>query len=450
MTSQNNLNHYWHRGIQEYCNHILHLILVRYKSDSIMFKKSILENLSDAGVSSYMVFELFSEWDILIRMWSADPIANTLVELLEDNNDLAKVQPLRVQRMDHIYDGEPYPSAEDVKETVNQLGLAVLKDVQERGENSEHFSVVKDSRLLLEDTISFDPNSIQFYIAIRSLHRIDAANTNRLLAYLRLPSNIRNKTFYHTAGTAIRLILKGQAADYYDIAEFLSGITDILEYCDISTETFFVANRNVRTKNEINFRLAEEEVFERAFAAFMRELPENVQLPLEDRLRLKALYCSLAGILDEDREGILLNLLRAKATGQVKYIKVTKDFFPKFEDALREYLVQVIRKSYGDGWEARLDELKKSEGVNAAQKKKLTMGDLAKLYRHMIEEHKLISYSPLSAPEFRQLMDELPAMRNSATHTAVNLKDWEALFGFCTRFVPIHCRLFKYFEQLDH
>ena len=451
-TKPNEFDCYWHRGVQEYFGHTLHLTFVKYTSASIVFKDSILDNLRDSGIQNFMIFELFSEWDILIRHWSTDQQASNLVAHLEKSIDVERTDPLSVTQMDHIYEiDEQYPSSDEIKDTVQQVGLLPLRDIQAKREHSEYFEMARQKGILLKDKIAFDPEKLQFYIVVRSLKRPNTQLVTIIRRQFEKTSAIVSKTLYLTYGTSIRMVVKGQTGTYYSISNLLNEITSIFQGAavDVSTETVLVANTDVRVSNLFDFDRAEEEMTEKEFGKLVASIDVDPTISVGAKYELKAKFHRVIDTLPLDSDRVLVNLMRARLSNDPDYIKKIKDYFPQFEEQLYRNLQAMIRKEYGNNWQELLDAVKEALGIKKQTKAdKLTLGDLCQIYRHVVLEKHIIDYGDLTETEFKELMDQLALFRNKLAHTGASLKGWDELFEFCGKFIPIRSQFIEYFRSL--
>jgi len=445
------LGYYWHPVVHEHLGHFLHLILVRYKSESIVFKRSVLNDLAEAEAGNYLIFELFAEWDILVRLWATENVANNVVRRLQGNSDIANVDHLRVSRHICVPDDGKEFSRQDIIRAIDDLGLTALRDVHARGHASAAFQAAVERGVLLCDTVAFDPSRIQFYVLLRSMRRPGEASVRQLLRGIEQWQGIRGRTLYVTAGTSIRMVVKAQAEAFYDITEFLHGVTEALkdEVSVVSTETMLVADRDIKCSNLIDFDRAEGEMLERSFSSFLSSLPVRPVVPLELKLTMMGKYHSILSLLPMDDQGVLLSLLRARISGSPEHMKQVTDFFPQFEQALRDNLPAVLRKLYTLDWQQQLDAMKTAEGISEGVKvNRMVLGDLVKVYKLIVEEQGILALGEVSPREFDRVMDELPEFRNALAHRGASLEGWDSLFDFCRRFVPVRHAFFAYFAQL--
>lgn len=457
ISSEENIVHdrysfYWHRGVQKYFGQTLHLLFARYTGESIIFKNSVLSNLENSNIINYMIFELLSKWDILIRFWSTEDQANMFISELEKNIEIEKVVPLSVIKMEHIYDdGYDYPTSEEIKALLHNMTLEQLLDMQQNKKNSKYYDMAISEGLLLSDRISFDPGKVQFYIVISSLKQPSESIIHNLIEHINNIHNITGKTIYITRGTSIRIITKGQASEFYDISAFLSDITKTFKSDDfkISSETILVANRNIQICNLIDFGKGKETLIENKFESIIRELKRPIDLDLKTKYEIKAKFANIADIIHMDDQEVLINLIKGRLSGDATYLKGIKDFFPHFEQEMRDALQHIIRKEYGNNWREILDEIKKREGINKTTKSnKLVIGDLCKIYKSIVLEKKFIDIAPMSDNQFRKVFEDLPRFRNILAHTAASLEGWEELFDFCTRFISVRSKFISYFEGI--
>jgi hypothetical protein len=254
-------------------------------------------------------------------------------------------------------------------------------------------------------------------------------------------TKIRNRSVYVTVGSSIGAVVKGQAEDYYDIDAFLQVITKELLSAEVATETILVASRQVRASTRIDFERAEERIIENELRTLIPELGAGSSLRTDERGRLTARYVEIRDKLREDRQGVLRRLIQAKARGSADEIARLLTFFPSLEDKLRERLVPLVVRLYGNNWQKAIDELKSKEGVAAKKMEEFVFGDLCKLYKRIVLDKRIIDIAPLTDEEFCAVMDAAPGKRNEFAHRQPDLKRWDDLFSFCSAFIPIYSRL---------
>jgi len=414
-------------------------------------KESVITDLRLAGVSNYMIFHLYSRWDILLRVWADDEIAAKLKNRLTENRDLhTDHQPefLLVQKLTHFPGAGSHPDSEkDIGGILGPASLSRLKEVQDRGLESTDFALLRGSGLILDENVGFDPDRIQVYITIRSLYPLEVARLNRLEAMVAGWTKVHNRSIYVTGNSAIGVVVKAQAENYYDIDEFLRAITWELKPGDVLTETMLVANREVRMGKRVDCIRAERHIIDRELQERIPEIGQESVLPLGERWMLVAKYAEVRERLQCDKDGILVRLIRAKAKGCAEDVGRVLSFFPTLEERLRRGLVQMLVRVYGNGWKDVIDDIKATEGVAVKKVDDLAFGDLCKVYKRIVLDERLISIEPLSDEEFSALMDAAPVNRNEFAHRAPDLRKWDSLFSFCAGFIPIYWRLLEAVEK---
>lgn len=444
--------YHWHRSVHEYCGYKLYLILLRFTKGSILFKDSVLEDLRSAKISDYMIFHLYSDWDLLVRAWADENTIEDLRERFQRNRDLHRdrlPELLLVREIAHFPGDSSYLDAVDLRSALNKINLAQLRDVQDKGEESEHFGPLKEAGLILDQSVGFHPERIQFYITIRSIKGLEQERISSLKELIGNLTTIRNSSLYITSGSSIGAVVKGQAAQYYDIHDFLQAITKHLATEEIVTQTMFVASRNVRMSTRIDFDKAEQHILDKKMKDDVPELFISGGVRMEERFKLMAKYAETREARREDPEGILVGLIRAKANGSVNEIARLLTFFPPFEQKLRQKLVPVVTRVYrDDDWRTTIDGLKSKEGTGGKKVEDLLFGDLCKLYKRIVLEKRIMEISPLTDDEFRRVMDDAPNIRNKFAHERPDLTRWDELFSFCSAFIPIYSRLMAFIERI--
>ena len=431
---------HWHRSVHEYCGYKLFLIFVRFATGSIFLKESIIADLRWAKISDFMIFHLYSDWDILIRVWADEETIQNLRIRFVENSDLNKDRPpefIMVQELTHFPETDNYSDVSDIGPFIGEIGLSSLEDVQNKGHESPSFERLKNAGLILDETVGFHPERIQFYITIRSMYALESSKLARLKELISTWKQIRNRSIYVTAGAAIRMVIKGQAENYYGIYAFLQAITKELTSVETVTQTMLVANRENRMSTRIDFERADRHILD---YEIQDQLPEILALRTEDRWKLTAKYVEVRPKLSEDKQHLLIGLIRAKARMDSEEIGRLLTFFPAFEEKLRQRLIPLIVRLYSSNWQSAIDGLKSKEGITA-KKEDLVFGDLCKLYKRIILDKRIIDITPLNDEEFCAVMDAAPEKRNEFAHKTSDLKRWDDLFAFCSSFIPIYSRL---------
>jgi len=443
---------HWHRAVHEYCGCKLHLILLRFTSGSIFMKNSIIADLRHANISDFMIFHLFSVWDVLIRVWADDQTIQLLRNRFLENSDVHKDRKpefIMVQELTHFPEMSTYADTPDIAAHLDGRGLALLKDVQDKGVKSKYFQELSDAGLVLDGSVGFTPTRIQFYITIRSMYSLEAPKVSRLKELIAEWQNIYNRSVYLTEGSSIRAIIKGQSDEYYEIDRFLRAITRELASGEVVTETILVASPNVLQSTRIDFERADAYLIEYELEKLIPELGPASVLRVDERWKLIAKYVEIREMLQEDKQKVLVGLIRAKAKGSAQDVGRLLTFFPSFEEKLRQRLVPLLVRLYGNDWQKALDELKDKEGVKSKKRDDLVFGDLCRLYKRIVLEKHMIDITPLSDVEFTAIMDAAPGKRNDFAHREPDLKHWDDLFSFCSRFIPIQSRLLADIDSHD-
>lgn len=440
---------HWHGAVHRHFGNKLHFIQLRFATASIFLKESILHDLQKANIFDYMIFHLYSHWDLLIRVWANDESIGALKARFSNNPDLHRRRPpeyIAVEGLSHHSNGVTHPSDVEIQQICGRPGFFdEAKDVQARGWRSPYFKEFKKCRIILDNKIRFDEERIQFYITINSIHALEVATVRAIEQLMQKAGEISNRTVFKTSG-ACRAIIKGQVADFYQINECLRSITAELEDRlseNVVTETLLVASRDRIEATAIDFESVEPYAQEQSFRHIF---PEAMELPFKMRRRLQEAYAEIRHMSDKSQ--IFYKLIKAKAVDSPEDLGKATVFFATFEELLRSSLVRVAVTTYRDDWQSVIDQIKADEKITTKDIKLMALGDLGKIYRRIILEKGIIDISPLSEAEFSKLIDEVAKQRNRLAHSRPDLAQWEDLFAICKLFVPIHDRFVAYFESL--
>ena len=432
--------YHWHRAVHEYCGSSLYFIFIRFLKDSIFFRESILKNLQSSNITDYMILHLYSNWDILIRVWADKDSFETLRNHLEENVDLHPDKVfLTVSDLVHLRDN--YRTSQDVILYLTSTSIERLEDIQQKWQASSYFSTAYENGLILEDSIRFNNSRIQFYITVKRDKQFSAHLIARLCDFLRSKQYIENKSVYRTTGSAIVVLIKGQIKpdDYYAVYTFLQEIAEHLKGEEVETETVFVAQPEPRSSANIDFERAKIAI---GCRIFKERFPGAKELRLLDQRKLEDLFLEVWDKLDIDTFGVFDNLFEIKIGASKKNMADHFKFFSTFEKLLNSRLPNIIMESYSTHeWQKILDDMKREESISRENYKLMNLGELAKIYRRIVLDKSVIEINPLSGVEFARYMDEyLPKMRNDLGHRP-DLAQWEAVFAFWSRFIEVYTRL---------
>ncbi len=441
-------NYHWHRAVHDYCGNSLFFAFLRFKKDSIFFNPKIQQTINDCRLTDYMIFNLYSRWDAVIRVWCDPRIFEKFRAEIEANvADIQDVQFLRVTNLIHL--GKTYRGAEEVLRNVREFSLADLDDVQKAKTASKYFAAARNKGLVLDESELFNKERIQFYITIKSGDALSPSRIVNLTDFVKTKEYVHNKSIYRTEGIgAISAMIKGQVdpANYYTIYSFLQEIALHLKDEEVETETMFVAQPEPQGLALIDFRRAKSFISK---DALYKRYPQAHGLDdFGEQQKLEIDYASVWDMLPHDKYGVLQELFEARFDLSTQKMAKQMAFFAVLENAYRNALPQVIMTYYRTNrWQDILDGIKSKEGTKHENYKGMGLGDLGKIYRHIILEHKIIDIDPLTEEQFARVMDEhVPKMRNDLVHRP-DVAQWSALLEFWQRFLVIYARLRDWLEK---
>jgi hypothetical protein len=255
---------HWHAGVHLAFGHKLFLIFVRFVTGSIVVKESIVRDLEEAGITDFMILNLYSQYDVLIRVWADESAVKRLEDRFARNpeiNQLNVKSPIEIADVVHFPDKGKYPSLTAVRATLSGMHTEQLKDIQKKGENSDYFKKLKLAGLILDNDTRFVANRIQFFIWVNCARDEPEHLRSSLLEVVDKLKQVRSKSVYFPKRGRTLAIVKGQAqpSQYYAIHEFLRQLTTQFEMIlrfHVDTETMLVANQYDRYSCTINFDYA--------------------------------------------------------------------------------------------------------------------------------------------------------------------------------------------------
>lgn len=255
---------HWHAGVHRAFGQKLFLIFLRFDAGSIMVKTSVVRDMEESGVTDFMILNLYSRWDVLIRVWADDTTIKRLEGRLAGNTEISRFdlkRPIEIANVVHFPDKGKYPTFEAVKSTLIGMETAQLKDVQQKGKRSDHFQKLKSAGLILDNETLFVANRIQFYVTVNCARDVPEHLHKTLLGVVDGLKQVRSKSVYFPLHGRTLAIVKAQAqpSQYYAIHEFLRELTTQFEMIlrfRVETETMLVANQYDRYSSTINFDYA--------------------------------------------------------------------------------------------------------------------------------------------------------------------------------------------------
>jgi hypothetical protein len=356
---------HWHSGVHRAFGKTLYLVLLSFVTDSIVVKPSIVNNLRESGITDYMIFNLYSQWDVAIRAWADDESIEQLKRKLRDNGEInhtkGRLPVFQIDEIAHFPEnGAKYLTVEAVKKVLENVPTDWLRDIQDKGDQSPHFQSLQKLALILDDATRFAAQRIQFYIFVTIQQAPEDARV-QLLKIVENSKEIKNKSVMFTpTGSSIFAIVKGQVAPsrFYDIHGFLRRITkDLREILRtlVETETMLVANQHQPSSARIDFDRSNRtgsqplQVNVEALVAagesdhveFKSTLRTNLATNKEDDKIIVATLKTIAAFLNTNGGHLIIGL-----TDDRRPVGIQADNFAS-EDKMLLYLSKLIRDRIG-------------------------------------------------------------------------------------------------------
>jgi hypothetical protein len=150
----NDRKYHWHSAVHRYFGNKLLFIFIRFATVSSLLKPSILSDLQKSKISDYMIFRLYSGWDLLIRVWADEESFRKLKERFLGNPDLHHQKPpkyLVVEKFMRQPDGMLHASDDEIQNFCEtEKFLERWRDLQERGRQSRHFKSFYDKGIVFD------------------------------------------------------------------------------------------------------------------------------------------------------------------------------------------------------------------------------------------------------------------------------------------------------------
>lgn len=442
--SDNFDNFYWHPAVQEYCGNKLYFIRIRFRKDSILSKSSIMQQIRESNISDYIVYHLYSQWDILIRLWANESKIDEFVSVVEKNEDISanrRPEILLVKEITHCPEIGEYKSNEIVSEIMQNTDTSILNIAQNGEKSSEELVWLRENGMVLHGTSRFNKNKIQFYIVLMCASQIENENIYRIEKQLEKHSSIQNWSIY-TTNTATRAILKGQTEYYYDIYGLLKEVTKMLEGKDIQTETMLVAGVHSEEEARIDFDQALEFISKNEFK---KHFPDAQKIKFEERISLKMKYMKIRNLSKEKNGEIFVEMLDKKIRNRTEDAAKAFTFLFKIEDIMRSKLTKVIILEYEGVWQENMDKIKEKSGLERG-KTELVFGDLCKIYKNIFRESKIVLQENELVEKF---LNEVPSIRNVIAHQKITDQKWDELFEFWKKYIKAYNSVYEYIDKVE-
>lgn len=443
---------HWHAGVHRFCGNRFYIVLLRLAHQDTLFKESIITDITDTDLRDYVIFRVFSNWDLLIRVWTNESSIQILKKKFDANSDIlaGHCQFFEVQELRHVPEFDKYATDAAVQAVLKPLpNLKRLSEVQ-RGCDDKAFKDFKKQGLLLDPSVRYAPRRIQFFVAMYGQSPFTRGMLEQLEKLMRDTKNFFfNSTIYRTTDSSMRALLKGQVQGYYDVARILERVTGILSPASYATQTMLVASAVQHYATQIDFEKAEEYVLDQRF---------NEEFPVgggphagKERRMLRIQYHDASEVFPDDPVGSLKRLIRAKMSNDGPTISsVIGSVFAPFEGNMRRHLGAVLSRVYQENANDVFERIKQKERLSSSSTiASVSLGDLCKIFKNVILEKEVVEIAPLSKLDFTVIMEKAPNIRNQYLHQSncPNDAEWSELFSFFTKFVPLHSRLTTYLAR---
>jgi hypothetical protein len=287
----------WRPEVHSYYNETLYYFLIAVNGDTDVLIAELDGRLAKIGVTGICLYEIFGQYDVLLRVWLTPNLEALLLDELEqlrENKSISNFHPFRVSQLYHWAYDQPDVPADERPITSGPLRVLLTEKKEVRpdvvrqaqtGKMDLIDSLKAEGALLYYGPI-FDARQIKFYAAIHHPTPVAATISDMLsksiLEMLKQSGNgIHKYSLYVGDGFAWGLV-KGLAPDSYSVRDLLMVIRKIVLPFDMRTTTYMVSVRTPIESDNVNhpsLATIEEAEPKQWLKSWLPELYSNTKLP---------------------------------------------------------------------------------------------------------------------------------------------------------------------------
>ncbi len=153
----------WHQKVHEHFNENLYYFVLRFKGYQRQYRDNIQEASISQGIVGICIYEVFGDFDILIRVWLTPSMLLAFTKILDSIASLSYYQVMNVKRISH-WGFMTEPKLEFLYNATGDLDLDVVqRDIREGNYNSikayadAHLAIIREKE---------NENGVKFYSAL--------------------------------------------------------------------------------------------------------------------------------------------------------------------------------------------------------------------------------------------------------------------------------------------
>ena len=414
----------WNYAVHRHLGEILAYYFVKVDLyDRTRIKMKLEKMLSDHNLGSVRVFEIFGNYDLIIRAWIYPSIEQKFREWLQE------ALPYRLIHIFQSTDSDVrwYPKADK-----RAVELITQETIQRAQDLSLDLDRLESLALVTRKTPGNGKNLVRFFVAVyfegagQQLFLEDGASYSREVENkIREVATIRDYTIDRGFGFC-QMLIKGEAEDYFSIADVPSWISTHYKSLRARTETFLVHRRGHLVGGEkiglSTFRaIGGKDIFANSIVPQMYDndrvtpySPDKIEWVKRHLTKVRGVAQDTLELSDKDR-ALLESCMISYLEGDPSI--ATKALFGVFSD-----MEAFLRRTYKELLFSKLrldrDRLLLAARVDSKNLKYLSLGDVLRLLH---EGAKELNHNDFGPPKgFEQIVE----LRNKVMHGDFSVEDF--------------------------
>lgn len=414
----------WHPALHRKYGEQLCLFLLSPDSYNYEYRFEVEKSLRTCGVIGFCIYEIYGNYDLLIRAWMTPEQNQYFMQMLEKETkqEISKKPTYVANDIYYLWSNAP---DELTKEVLNSVDIERAINLQSAAGDSEYSADLLKKGIILKN-ILIRPTSkfsgIKFYMGINySLSVAQPTVREELKAFLAetFSEKFIEMTIYSLSG-AQDFWIKGIAVDsIYDIYDLAMKLVTEYRIYKMKTTTMIVATPRPFESDNINFArnaIPVEAVklcknFDLDNAA-IDMLARNEKRLLEDKYEELEKY----GLLTKNQD-IFKTLFNAYAMKDEKKVKEQLYILTEFEGNLREFSLRIMQEEYGTDWiKTDLARLGEAVGLKILYVEKMSMSDWTSIMGKVDQEKVSAVKGKLKEDDWEKTMRSVATLRNMFAH----------------------------------
>ena len=444
-TSESKPRLVWHPLVHRRFSEELHYFLISTTMYSSTFKDQLRRILSDIGATGFCMYEIFGNYDILLRVWLTNASRPKFVQYAEDSQDIAGIEEFMVQGFNVLWHESGNTVTAPSEDDLRNLSPDVVQKAQLGQLPRSKINSLLSRNLLLSRNIAFSKEEYKFFVLMSYPAGVpvrDFEITEYLRQFIGRQEAFEKISAYWGIGFT-RYLIKAVSRNFYDISRFVLALISEFRLMKIQTNTIVVADKEPHESDNITFPRSIAAGERLTVESLVPELYDQTDINLleQDLLESKILECKDAFTNDDD--GILHDTFRLiiskNAEELATRLQMYLSGFERFlRDSFTSYTVALCRdasSSEAVSPDKVMRNAYKSRGVS--ESKKASLGEWIELYRCVLTA--TVSDESNWVAEHNRILKTATTWRNRFAHADYGdiVCNWNELIDFISEFIPV-------------